>query len=114
MSSLFEEIDKQKQELPELSNVTRRVLGKRKLNFYQVIAICVMAVGLVGGILIGNLFPACAETGGYFKTCTKEEFNLGLTFLSWAGTFLFALFVFAIGHIINILESIDQKIKNKK
>ena len=108
---MFEEIEKEKQELPAHHTVTSEIVGKRKLNFYQIIAIVVLILGFISGIILGNLIPACSQTSGIFGSCTKTEFNLSITLLSWASTFLLVLFIYAIGHIIAILESIDQKLK---
>lgn len=107
---MFEEIEKEKKELPNISKVQHRVLGKRPLNFYQVIALCVLVIGFIGGILLGNMVPSCSNTN-MFGQCNVTEFNISLTLFSWIGVFLFSLFLYSIGHIINVLESIDQKLK---
>lgn len=110
MNNMFEEIDKEKKELPEIHVVTTRLTGKRPLNFYQIIALIVFGIGFVGGILLGNMVPSCTNTN-VFNQCTLTEFNISLTLLTWGGVFLFSLFLYSIGHIINILESIDKKMK---
>ncbi len=108
---MFEEIDRQKKELPSLKHVTTKVKGLEKLNLYQYVAIALWIVGIIGGVLLGNLFPACSETSGLFNACAKEEFNIGLMFMVWGIGFIFALCLYAIGHIISLLELIANKIK---
>lgn len=107
---MFEEIEKERKELPNIVKVQHRVLGKRPFNFYQIIAICVLVIGFIGGILLGNMVPSCSDTN-MFGQCSVTEFNISLTLLSWMGVFLFSMFFYSIGHIINVLESIDQKLK---
>ena len=107
---MFEEIEKQRKDFPNITNVQHRFLGKRPLNFYQIIALCVLVIGFIGAILLGNMVPSCSDTN-MFAQCNVTEFNISLTLFSWLGVFLFSMFFYSIGHIINVLESIDQKLK---
>lgn len=109
-SNLFDEIEKEKKDFHDFG-FSKEFWGKHPLNFYQIVAIVVMCVGFVGGILIGNLFPACRETSSFFGTCTSEMYNFGLTLMVWASTFLFSLFIYGLGHIIGLLEAIYHKMK---
>jgi len=111
-NNLFEEIDKEKKDLPDFSKLSKKIFNFKHLNFYQIVAVIIMAIGLVSGIMFGNLFPACKQTGGFFETCTKETFNFSLTLIIWCSTFLFAMFIFAIGHIISLLEEIKEQGKD--
>ena len=86
---MFEEIDRENKELPHLSKLSNRFLGKRKLNIYQIVAIVVLCLGFIGGILLGNMIPSCS-TVDRFGICASPEFNISLTLLSWAGVFLFS------------------------
>lgn len=112
MSSLFEEIDREKKNLPGLSSVTDTFVGKKKLNVYQIVALTVFAIGLVGGIFLGNMMPACKDTySSFLGTCQETEFNVAVTLISWAITFLFSLFLYGFGHMIYLLESIHGALK---
>ncbi len=109
-NNLFEEIEKEKKDIQEFG-FSKDFFGMKALNFYQIVAIVVMCVGIVLGIVIGNLFPACRETSGFFGTCTSEMYNFGLTLMVWASTFLFSLFIYGLGHIISLLEAIHRHLK---
>lgn len=112
---MFNEIDSLKVELPKLNSISKEV-GKQKLNFYQKFAVITFFVIFLLAIIIGNLFPVCSVTGGILGTsCVETEFNFSLMLFLWFTSFILCLFIFAIGHIIAILTSIDKKIsKNRK
>lgn len=107
---MFDEIEKERKEIPRIDNFKTKILDKRKLNFYQLVAFIVLIVGFIGAILIGNIIPSCSETN-VFGQCNATGFNISLSLLSCIGVFLFSLFLYSVGHIINILESIDNKLK---
>lgn len=110
MNHLFEEIDKEKKAFPEMKVMKHHFTEKRTFNFYQIVAIVLLAIGFIGGILLGNMIPSCTATN-FYQQCTMTEFNISLTLLTWGGVFLFSLFLYSIGHIIQVLESIDRKMK---
>ena len=107
---LFEEIDKKKEDLPLLKKQIKQV-EKYKYNFYQLVAIFTMIVCFGFGIILGNLFPACQASGLYGSSCSSTEFNIALTILFWFISFLVSMFIFFMGHVINILNDINKKIK---
>jgi len=109
---LFDQIDKEKEDLPKLKSITKEV-QKQKLNGYQMIAVITFIILFIGGIILGNLFPAC-EASGLFGTCTKRQFNLSLTIFFWFGSFLVCVFYYALGHMIALLSSINDKLSKKK
>lgn len=111
MADLFEEIDKEKEELPKLKSLTREV-QKQKLNGYQMVAVSTFIILFVIGIILGNLFPAC-EASGIFGTCAKKQFNLSLTIFFWFGSFLICLLFYGLGHIIALLTEISAKLSKK-
>ena len=111
--NLFEEIDKNKQDLPKLDKKIKAV-EKRKYNFYQYVSIFTMIFFLGLGIILGNVCPACSANGLYNDKCSVTEFNVSLTLIFWFLSFLLCLFIYWMGHIVNILESINNKIKKTK
>lgn len=108
---LFDQIDKEKEDLPKLRSITKEV-QKQKLNGYQIIAVVTFIILFVVGVVLGNLFPAC-EASGIFGACTKRQFNLSLTIFFWFGSFLVCVFYYALGHIISLLIEINGKLKGK-
>ncbi len=110
MKDLFEQIDEEQIEMPKLHALRSKVSTKRNLNLYQIVSLIVMAVMFVVGIILGNVFPACGETSNLFSTCTKTEYNLSLTIIVWASSFLFCLFLYGFGQIITLLAEINQKL----
>jgi len=107
---LFEQIDKEKEELPKLKNAIKEV-EKYKFNFYQKIAILIMVMAFFIGIILGNIFPSCQSSGLYSTTCSVTEFNISLTIISWFVSFIVSMVIFWLGHVINILLSIEKKLK---
>lgn len=110
MNNLFEEIEKEKKDLPEMKLVTKHFADKKTFNIYQLVALIVFVIGFFGGILLGNMIPACADVN-LFNQCTTTEFNISLTLLTWGGVFLFSLFFYSIGHRIQLLQAIYNKLK---
>lgn len=107
---LFEQIDKEKEDLPKFKNTIKEV-EKYKFNFYQQVAILIMVIFFFVGIILGNIFPSCQSSGLYSTKCSVTEFNISLTIITWFASFLLSMFIFWLGHVINILNSIDKKIK---
>lgn len=112
MTDLFDEIDKEKEELPKINAIAKKV-KKQKLNGYQTIALVTFIILFVIGIILGNLFPAC-EASGIFGTCTQRQFNLSLTIFFWFASFLICLLFYGLGHIIALLSEINEKLSKKK
>jgi Na+/glutamate symporter len=106
----FEEISKQKKDFPKLHTFTKEVKNY-ELNFYQAFAIGMFVVCFFLGIVFGNLFATC-ETTSYFydDACLVTEFNFSLMIVIWFVSLLVSLVIFAIGHIIALLTSIDKKL----
>lgn len=108
--NMFEEIEKSKAELPKVHNIERKI-RKGNYNFYQIFALVCFAVILLVGVIMGNLFPSCGTSSEmYSGICLTTQFNLSLMICIWFIGFVFCLFVFAIGHIINLLDSINKKL----
>ena len=106
----FEEITKKKKEFPKIHSFAKE-FDNYELNFYQVFAIGMFVVCFFLGIVFGNLFATC-ETTSYFYSdaCLVTEFNFSLMIVIWFVSLLISLVIFAIGHIIALLSSIDKKI----
>lgn len=105
--NMFEEIEKEKEDLPKFQNITKKV-SHYKFNGYQKFAIGVFLVCFFFGIILGNLFPACGTSSNFYGSCTTTEFNFSLMVFFWFISFLVCLFFFAIGHIISLLTAIEK------
>lgn len=111
-NELFYKIDAIDEDIPRLKKVIKNVTS-HQLNGYQIVAITILTIGVCLGIIFGNLFPACGTTTGlYTKVCDATEFNFSLMIFIWFISFLVCVFFYAIGHIIELLESINSKLKN--
>jgi ACR3 family arsenite efflux pump ArsB len=108
--NLFDQIKAEKQDIPKMDKALKEVKG-HKFNFYQKVSIITMLACFVIGIILGNLFPSCISGGLYSATCTNTEFNVSLTLLFWFVTFLICMMMYAVGHIISLLEKISQNLK---
>ena len=104
--NLFEQIDEEKKDIPKIDKALKQV-KKYKYNFYQKVSILTMIICFFMGIILGNIFPSCVSSGLYSATCTTTEYNISLTIFFWFASFLLCMFIYAIGHIINILETIN-------
>ncbi len=111
---LFYEIDKIDKDFPKLKKLANEVTA-HELNGYQIVALVTMGICLCVGIIFGNLFPSCGSTSNlYNNVCNTTEFNFSLTICIWFIGFLVCVFFYAIGHIVSLLESINQNLSKKK
>lgn len=109
--NMFEEIEKSKAELPKANSISNK-LKKLTFNFYQIFAIIVYFIIFTLGILFGNLFPTCGSSSTlYSGACLTTEFNFSLMLFIWFCGLVLCIFIYAIGHIIQLLESINKKLK---
>ena len=109
--NMFEEIDKIKTELPKVNSISKSV-KKIKLNVYQKIAIGLGILVLIAGIVLGSLFPACGNAASYYSgVCLTTEFNVSLMIVCWLAGFLLCLVIYGMGHIIQLLSEISEKLK---
>lgn len=110
---LFEEIDSIKKDLPKVKSVSKEV-DKIQLNVYQKISIVIFLICVFLGIFFGNLFPSCgASYEVYSNYCETTEFNVSLMIGIWFISFIVCLLFFALGHIIELLSSIDKHLSKK-
>ncbi len=109
---LFEEISKNKKDFP-MRKAIHDSFYHQSFNFYQRLAIVLFIVLFVLGIFLGNLFATC-QASSYFSSdeCIVTEFNFSVMIIVWFGGFLLSTFIYAIGHIIELLKSIDEKLVN--
>lgn len=109
----FEEIAKVKEDFPKINvNSLNSEVKKYKFNFYQIFAIILFIVFFFLGIIFGNLFATCETTSYYYsKSCLVTEFNFSLMLGIWLISLLVSTVIYAIGHIISLLTSINEKIK---
>ena len=109
--NMFEEIEKIKEESPKANNIGKQI-SKVKLNFYQIFALFTYCIIFFLGIIFGNLFPTCGTSSAlYSGVCVTTEFNFSLMLCIWFLGLVVCIFIFAIGHIINLLEAINYKLK---
>lgn len=111
--NMFDEIEQAKKDLPRVKSLTNKV-EDYPFNGYQKFAIITYIICFILGILFGNLFPACGTSSTlYVGACVSTQFNFSLMLFIWFVSFLLCLFFFALGHIIALLTSIDQKLGKK-
>ena len=109
--NMFEEIEKIKADLPRAKNIGKEI-KRIKLNFYQIFALFTYFIVVCLGIIFGNLFPTCGTSSAlYSGVCVTTEFNFSLMLCIWFVVLIICMFIFAIGHIINLLEAINRKLK---
>ena len=107
---LFEQISESKKEFPKFNTISKEI-KKFKFNFYQWFSIIFFIVSIFLGIIFGNLFATC-KTSAYFysDTCYVTEFNFSLMITIWFIGLLISMFIYAIGQIIALLTSINEKL----
>ena len=107
---LFEQISNEKKDFPKLKSIKNEV-SKLDFNFYQLFAIVIFIIGVVLGIIFGNLFAAC-KTSSYFysEACYVTEFNFSLMIAIWFISLLLSVMIYSVGHIIALLSSINEKV----
>lgn len=107
---LFEQIDKQKKDLPKVKGKMKEV-EKYPFNFYQYVSFLIMIISFFCGIILGNIFPSCQSRGLYSTNCVVTEFNISLTIMTWFVSFIICMFIFWLGHVVNILNDINSKLR---
>lgn len=109
--NMFDEIEKSKEELPKAKTISNQI-KKFKFNFYQIFAMFTFVVIFCLGILFGNLFPTCGSSSTlYAGVCLTTEFNFSLMLFIWFIGLILCVFIFAIGHIIQLLDGINKNLK---
>lgn len=111
--NMFEDIDKVKKDLPKVRKVTKEV-SNYKLNNYQGFALVLFIICVAIGVILGNLFPVCGSASNFTSKCSTKEFNFILMVSVWSASLLVCIFFFGLGHIIELLKSIDKKLDNRK
>lgn len=108
--NMFEEIEKVKEELPKAKTISKEI-SRIKLNFYQIFSIFTYFIVFCLGIIFGNLFPTCGTSSAlYSGVCVTTEFNFSLMLCIWFVGLVVCIFIFAIGHIISLLQDINHKL----
>ena len=111
--NMFDDISKCKVDFPKYKTIFNDVTNI-KYNFYHIFAFCLFAVFFFMGIILGNLFSTCETVSYYFSDeCVVSQFNFSFMLLVWFIGLLISIFFYAIGHIISILSSINEKLKKK-
>lgn len=113
-NDLFVQIDLLDKDLPRVKKLISDI-SSRELNGYQIIALVIMGLAFGVGIIFGNLFPSCGSNSGlYNQVCNTTEFNFSLTICIWFVGFLICVVFYAIGHVIALLESINENLRKRK
>ena len=107
---MFDEIDKLKIDLPKFKQLNKEIKIK-SFNNYQQFAIVVLIIGLIIGVVLGNMFTVCGSVSNFYSSCSSKEFNFVLMTVVWSISLLTSVFLFWMGHIIQLLKSIDRKLK---
>lgn len=111
MMNMFDEIEKEKKELPKIRSIQKEV-NEVELNIYQKLTIIIFMFCVFLGVVLGNLFPVCGSSAAFYSgECLTKEFNISLMLFIWFVSFVGCLFMFMIGHVIQLLDSINKKIK---
>ncbi len=107
---LFEQISKEKTDFPKVKSI-KNEFSKLDFNFYQFFAIVIFIIGVVLGIIFGNLFATC-KTSSYFYSdaCYVTEFNFSLMIAIWFVSLLLSVMIYSVGHIIALLSNINEKL----
>ena len=108
--NMFEEIERIKEELPKAKTITNKI-KKITFNFYQLFALFTLFVIFCLGIIFGNLFPTCGSSSTlYAGACLTTEFNISLMLFIWFLGLIISIFIFAVGHIVQLLELTNKNI----
>lgn len=112
--NFFDEINSQRKDFPKKNSIADE-FNRHTLNFYQFTGIGLFILFFFLGIFLGNLFATCQATSYFFSTeCIVTEFNFAVMVSVWFVGFILSLFVFAVGHIIELLREINQKLSKLK
>ncbi len=106
---LFDEVSKEKKEFPRTKSLKKSV-EKRNYNFYQLFSFWLFVIIFFLGIIFGNLFSTCKASTYYFSSNCVNQFNYSLMVLIWFVGFVISVCIFAVGHIIYLLEDINKKL----
>ncbi len=111
---LFDEITKAKEDFPKGKTIKEDFFTK-SFNFYQIFGIGLFILFFFLGIFLGNLFATCQATSYFYSDeCLVTEFNFSLMILIWFIGLLLSVFHYAIGHIIQLLGNINEKLSKFK
>ena len=107
---LFDEVSKAKQEFPKKKTIAEGV-SSLQFNFYQIFALGLFLLFFFLGIFLGNLFATCQATSYFYsKACLVTEFNFSLMIAIWFVGLILCVFFYSIGHIIELLTNISDKL----
>ena len=109
--NMFDEISKEKKDLPKFASFTKEV-NKHEFNIYQKFGVVIFLISFIVGILLGNMFSTCGVTSSFYTTeCVTRQFNFSLLLTVWFSGLAMGLFFFALGHIVYLLDEINNKLK---
>ena len=108
--NMFEDIEKQKKDLPKIKSLTNEV-QKYDLNIYQKFGALIIIISIIIGIILGNSYNTCTPSITYGSENCISQFDFSLMLEVWfVGTMMGVLF-FGLGHIVYLLNDISSKLK---
>lgn len=111
--TMFEEIYEKKEDFPKIKSVSKKI-GKLQWNSYQKFALILFCLSLILGLILGNLFSTCEATSYFYSdACYVTEFNFSLMLVVWFSGGLLSLMIYAVGHMIYLLDQINEKLSKK-
>ena len=108
--NLFDDIVSVKKDFPRLRSINDTV-KKFNFNFYQKFAIGIFVICFFLGIILGNLFATCTTASFFYSDgCAVSVFNFSLMIFIWFCGLLISVMFYSIGHIIQVLMEISEKL----
>ncbi len=107
---MFEDIEKQKKDLPKIKSLTNEV-QKYDLNIYQKFGLLIVIISIVVGIILGNSYNTCTPSITYGSENCISQFDFSLMLEVWFGGIMIGFLFFGMGHIVYLLNDISNKLK---
>ncbi len=106
---MFEEIEKQKKDLPKIKSLTNEV-QKYDLNIYQKFGVLIVFIAIVVGIILGNSYNTCTPSITYGSENCISQFDFSLMLEVWFAGIMTGFVFFGMGHIVYLLNDISNKL----
>ena len=108
---MFEEIEKLDKKLPSNQEMKKQVKKvTKKYNIYQMLSFFVLFIGLIMGIIAGNMYAVCSSYSNVNQMCIQEGFNFSLMLVVWSITGIVGIILHSLGKIVEILSNIEKNL----